>query len=222
VVTGILCAPLKNLQAIAESLGKSDYQALQHFISNSVWDWTLIEDEVARQFYKLVERVGSLANLCLIIDESGIAKKGRESAGVAHQYCGSTGKNDNCQVGVFAALCCGTLVSIIKSKLYLPKCWTSDKKRMEKAGVPNEHRPYKSKIEMTLEMILDVKNRLKIPFQWVVFDAFYGRDLDLLGKLHKRAITFVAQIPSSHHVFLKDFSLKVPKPKVRVAASLPG
>jgi SRSO17 transposase len=213
VVTGILCAPLKNLQAIAESLGKSDYQALQHFISNSVWDWTLIEDEVARQFYKLVERVGSLANLCLIIDESGIAKKGRESAGVAHQYCGSTGKNDNCQVGMFAALCCGTMVSIIKSKLYLPKCWTSDKKRMEKAGVPNEHRPYKSKIEMTLEMILDVKNRLKIPFQWVVFDAFYGRDLDLLGKLHKRAITFVAQIPSSHHVFLKDFSLKVPKPK---------
>jgi SRSO17 transposase len=215
VVAGILCAPLKNFQTIAQSIGKSDYQALQHFLSNSVWDWTVIEDEVTKQFYKLVERLGSLANLCLIIDESGIAKKGKESVGVAHQYCGATGKNDNCQVGVFAALCCGTLVSIIKSKLYLPTGWTSDKKRMEKVGVPKEHRSHKSKIELTLEMILDVKKRLKIPFQWVVFDAFYGRDLNLLGRLHKQAITFMAQIPSSHHVFLKDFSLRVPKPTSR-------
>ncbi len=213
LIEGLLSSPLKNLQVIAQSLGKSDYQALQHFISNSVWDWTAIEDEVAKQFYKLVDRLGALANLCLIIDESGIAKKGKASAGVAHQYCGSTGKNDNCQVGVFAALSCGSLVSIIKSKLYLPTCWTSEKKRMDKVGVPGEHRTYKTKIEIALEMILDVKKRLKIPFKWVVFDAFYGRDLGLLAELHKRAITFMAQIPSSHHVFLKDFSLKVPKPK---------
>jgi SRSO17 transposase len=212
VVEGLLSAPLKNLQVIAQSIGKSDYQALQHFLSNSVWDWTAIEDEVAKRFYKLVERLGSLANLCLIIDESGIAKKGKESAGVAHQYCGSTGKNDNCQVGVFAALCSGTLVSIIQSRLYLPACWTSSRKRMDKAGVPPECRTHKSKIDMTWEMIVDVKKRLKIPFKWVVFDAFYGRDLDLLGKLHKQAITFMAQIPSSHRVFLKDFSLRVPKP----------
>lgn len=213
VVEGILISPLKNLQVIATSLGKSDYQALQHFISNSVWNWTAIEDEVAKQFYKLVQKLGSLNNLCLIIDESGIAKKGKASAGVAHQYCGSTGKNDNCQVGVFAALCCGPLVSIIKSKLYLPTCWTSNSIRMDKAGVPHQHRTYRSKLEMTWEMILDVKKRLKIPFKWVVFDAFYGRDLDLLGKLHRQAIPFVAQIPCSHYVFLKDFSLEVPRPK---------
>lgn len=213
MVEGILTSPLKNLQVIATSLGKSDYQALQHFISNSVWNWTAIEDEVAKQFYRLVQRLGALSNLCLIIDESGMAKKGSASAGVAHQYCGSTGKNDNCQVGVFAALCCGPLVSIIKSKLFLPTCWTSDNKRMDKVGVPQVHRTYKSKLQMTWEMILDVKKRLKIPFKWVVFDAFYGRDLNLLGKLHRQAITFVAQIPCSHHVFLKEFSLQVPRKK---------
>lgn len=113
---------------------------------------------------------------------------------------------DNCQVGVFAALSCGALVSIIKSVLYLPKSWAQDKKRMDKVGVPNTHRQYKTKIEIALALILDIKKRLKIPFQWVVFDAFYGRELSLLRKLESLSITFMAQVPESHLIFLKDLT----------------
>lgn len=213
VVAGLLSAPRKNLQVIAQSLGKSDQQALNHFISDSVWDCTLVYDLVAQKFYKLVERLGALTNLCLVIDESGNPKKGKGSAGVERQYCGKVGKTDNCQVGVFAALNCGALVSIIKAVLYLPTRWTGDEKRMDKVGVPKEQRIYKTKIEIALDLVVDIKKRLKIPFQWIVFDAFYGRDLGLLRKLHAMAITFMAQIPESHQVFLKDFDLKIPKQK---------
>lgn len=213
VVYGILSAPRKNLQGIAQALGKSDHQALNHFISDSVWDWSLIYDRVGLEFCKLIERLGSLANLCLVIDESGIPKKGKSSAGVDRQYCGALGKTDNCQVGVFAALNCGALVSIIKAVLYLPKSWTGEENRLDKAGVPSTQRKYKTKIEIALELIVDIKKRLKIPFQWVVFDAFYGRDLGLLCELHRLSITFMAQIPESHQLFFKDFELKIPKQK---------
>lgn len=213
VVQGILSAPRKNLQVIAQSLGKSDHQALNHFLSDSIWNWTTVSDQVAIRFYKLIERIGAVANMCLIIDESGIPKKGDQSAGVTRQYCGATGKIDNCQVGVFAALSCGALVSIVKAVLYLPKSWVDDKKRLDKVAVPSECRNYKSKIDIALDLIIDIKKRLKIPFQWVVFDAFYGRDLGLLRELHRLSITFMAQIPESHHVFLTDFDLKIPQSK---------
>lgn len=213
VVQGILSAPRKNLQVIAQSLGKSDHQALNHFLSDSIWDWTAVSDQVAIRFYKLIERLNAVANLCLIIDESGIPKKGDHSAGVTRQYCGATGKIDNCQVGVFAALSCGALVSIVKAVLYLPKSWIDDKRRLDKVAVPSECRRYKSKIDIALKLIIDIKKRLKIPFQWVVFDAFYGRDLGLLRELHRLSITFMAQIPESHHVFLHDFDLKIPQSK---------
>ncbi len=213
VVEGLLCASRKNLQVIAQSLGKSDNQALNHFISDSVWDWSKVNDQVAMLFYRTIERLGPLSNLCLVIDESGNPKKGKGSVGVERQYCGKVGKTDNCQVGVFAALNCGTLTSIINAVLFLPKSWTSDEKRMDKVGVPNAKRGYKTKIEIALALILDVRKRLKIIFQWVVFDAFYGRDMGLLRELHRLSITFMAQIPESHKVCLKDFDLKVPKPK---------
>ena len=54
---------------------------------------------------------------------------------------------------------------------------------------------------------------MKIRFQWVVFDAFYGRDLGLLRELERISVIFMAQIPESHNVFLKDFELKIPKQK---------
>lgn len=213
IVEGLLSSPQKNLQVIAQTLGKSDQQALHHFLSNSRWSWDSVCDLVAVEFYKLVARLKGLNSLCLIIDECGIPKKGQHSAGVGWQHCGATGKNDNCQVGVFAALNCGALTCLIKGLLFLPQSWTSDKLRLEKVEVPSSARQFKTKIQLAFELILDVKNRLKIPFQWVVFDAFYGRAIDFLNQLHQQGVTFLAQVPQTHHVFLKNFQLYVPKRK---------
>ena len=219
VLQGILCAPKKNLEVISPALGKSDHQALNHFLSESTWDWNAVSDLVAIRFYKLIDRLGALANLCLIVDECGFPKKGNHSAGVGWQHCGASGKNDNCQVGVFAALSCGALASIIKAVLFLPRSWTSDKKRLDKVGVPATARQYKTKIEIALELIIDIKKRLKIPFQWVVFDAFYGRDLGFLQQLNHRSVTFMAQIPERHRIFLTDFDLKIPKRKSNLGSA---
>jgi SRSO17 transposase len=157
IIAGLLSASRKNLQSIAQSLGKSDHQALNHFISDSVWDYTLVYDLVAKKFYKLVEGLGALANLCLVIDESGNPKKGKGSAGVERQYCGKVGKTENCQVGVFAALNCGNLVSIIKAVLYLPNSWTGDEKRMDKVGVPKNTALIKPKLRLPLALLLTLR-----------------------------------------------------------------
>ncbi|MFM6348114.1 MAG: transposase, partial [Dolichospermum sp.] len=77
-----MIAPRKNLQVISQALGKSDHQALNHFISDSIWDWSLGSDREAGEFYKLIQGLGAMSNLCLVIDESGIPKKGKQSAGV--------------------------------------------------------------------------------------------------------------------------------------------
>ena len=101
-------------------------------------------NEVALQFVKLVEQIGLLDDLQLIIDESGFAKKGKKSKGVARQYNGSAGKIDNCQVGVFAALNAGSLTNLINANLYIPKSDTS-------------------KIDHALDLITHTIDELKLP-----------------------------------------------------------
>ena len=80
----------------------------------------------------------------LIFDESGFAKKGEASAGVARQWNGRLGKVDNCQVGVFATLCRGDMATLIDARLYLPEDWCNDDERCKKAAIP-EGKPAVSK-----------------------------------------------------------------------------
>ena len=196
---------------MAEAVNDAHNQSLNHFLSDSVWKWQPVMDAISRRcfsiFTSLKDPVGFL------IDESGIPKSGKHSAGVAHQYCGQTGKNDNCQVGVFGALCSGNLVSIIQSKLYLPKEWIGNSNRCAKAKIPKQENKYKSKIDLAEEIINYVWKKLNLKFDFVSFDAFYGRDLSFLQRLYKSGITFMADIPESHHVFLKPFTIAVPEKK---------
>ena len=151
-------------------------------------------NEVALQFVKLVEQIGLLDDLQLIIDESGFAKKGKKSKGVARQYNGSAGKIDNCQVGVFAALNAGSLTNLINANLYIPKSDTS-------------------KIDHALDLITHTIDELKLPVKYVSFDAFYGRDSSLLATLKSKKIHFIADVPESHQVCLQRFQMRLPKPK---------
>ena len=88
-----------------------------------------------------------------IVDESAHLKKEDKSAGVANQYAGVVGKIDNCQVGVYALLVNATRSTIINAKLFLPKCWTGDKRRCAKADVPKESRKFQTKPQLGLSMI---------------------------------------------------------------------
>lgn len=155
--------------------------------------------------------VSWLPDLSLAIDESGIPKKGKHSVGVAHQYCGQLGKGANCQVGVYAGLVCRGFYNLINGLLYLPKSWCERKD----ADIPIERRKHKTKIELAYELILHARDVLNIPFKWVTFDSFYGRDQDFLYNLHRQEITFVADIPKDATVYLKKPVLYIPKKKTK-------
>jgi SRSO17 transposase len=82
--------------------------------------------------------LGGKEDSCLIVDESGFAKKGKKSVGVSRQWNGNKGKVDNSQVVVFIAIASGNRATLIDEQLYLPKVWTDDKQRCLDAGIPED------------------------------------------------------------------------------------
>ena len=108
--------------------------------------------------------------------------QGKQSVGVARQWCGQLGKIENCQVGVFAALGRGTEATLIDERLFLPERWTADPKRCQAAGIPAERRGFKRKHDLALEMIAHARQH-GIGFAWVGFDGFYGSDPAFLRTL---------------------------------------
>ena len=87
-------------------------------------------------------------DVVLIFDESGFAKKGESSAGVARHWNGRLGKVDNCQVGVFATLCRGDMATLIDTRLYSPEAWGNDDERGKKAAIPADKRQFQSKTQL--------------------------------------------------------------------------
>ena len=199
------------MERMAEVVPESDEQALQHFLSNSNWDERAVLDQVALEADALL---GGSSESALLIDESGISKKGNKSVGVARQWNGRLGKVDNCQVGVYAALSCGSRSTLIDTRLYLPSSWVENKARCATAGVPKQARRAKSKPELALEMVR-YNRRLGVRFRWVGMDGLYGKDPALLRSLEGDGETFVADVHKDQHMYLED-----PKPIVPV--SLPG
>jgi len=95
-VQGLFCAERSNCQQIAYVSDDSNQQRLHHLLSKAKWEASSLMDEVAVRFVKQIEPLELQDDLQLIIDESGFAKKGKKSKGVARQYNGSAGKIDNC------------------------------------------------------------------------------------------------------------------------------
>src|SRR5690606_22447835 len=104
--------------ALEFSEDKRDVRNLQFFMKNAKWD-----DEKALSIYQqgLAQKIADPKGM-LTIDESGVAKKGHQSVGVAHQYCGSVGKVDNSQVGVYLGYSNPRGgYGLISSRLFMPE-----------------------------------------------------------------------------------------------------
>lgn len=210
---GLMQARRRNMERMAEVVPEANEQSLQHFLSHSDWDWRPVTAQVAKQADELL---GGTAESCLVIDETGIPKKGRKSVGVARQWCGQLGKLDNCQVGVFAGLAQGHRVSLVEARLYLPKEWIRSPKRCRRAGIPDGDRVAKSKPELALEMVRSVREQ-GARFQWVAADSVYGNDPSLLRALDDSGETFVVDVQRAQPVYLED-----PQPTVPARASSTG
>ena len=188
------------MERMEETVPDADEQSLQHFISNSTWDARAVMNQVAADADALL---GGFDDTILVIDDSGIPKKGTRSVGVSRQYCGQTGKVDNCQVGVYASLVHGDKATLIDARLFLPERWTSDEERCEKAGVPVEERSFRTKHEIALEI---VQNALDsgVRFAYVAFDGFYGENGELLRILDGAGLRFLADVHKDQRMFADD------------------
>lgn len=221
---GLMQARHRNMERMAEVVPQADSQSLQHLLSHSDWDWQPVMAQVAAQANALL---GGTVDSCLLLDETTIPKKGTKSVGVARQWCGALGKVDNCQLGVFAGLARGRDVTLVDARLYLPEEWIRSSKRCRQAGIPEEDRVLKSKVDLALEMVASARQR-GLRFQWVAADGAYGKDPALLRTLDESGEIFVMDVHRYQPVFLDDPELTVPaktalmgRPKSRLIAQTP-
>jgi SRSO17 transposase len=147
-----------------------------------------------------IERQGPIA--AWIIDDTGIPKKGKHSVGVARQYCGQLGKQDNCQVAVSLSLANHAASLPVAYRLYLPEDWASDAARRKKAGVPAEI-GFATKPEMALEQIR-AACAAGLPRGVVLMDAGYGASTDLREAITVLGLTYVAGVLPQTTVWSTD------------------
>lgn len=196
---------------MTERIPDSNYQQLQHFISESEWDGKAVMKEVARKTNQSLEFLKGEKGL--ILDESGNEKAGDKSVGVARQYIGNVGKVCNSQVGVYAGLSRADKISLVGAKLYLPKEWTTDKKRCQKAGIPSEEQKYRTKPELGLEIIKELEG--VIEYDWVGGDSVYGNSPQLRKSLRELEKAFVMDVGEELQVCLEKPHPVVPESRGR-------
>src|SRR5580700_372366 len=154
------------------------HQSLHHFVAKAEWSDKAIMRRVREWVMPVLgAHAAEEAGYYWIIDDTGFPKKGRHSVGVARQYCGQLGKQDNCQVAVSLSIATQRGSLPIAWQLYLPKEWADDDARRRKAGVPEEV-VFKTKPEIALEQI-KWACRTGLPKGVVLMDAGYGNDTRL-------------------------------------------
>jgi SRSO17 transposase len=168
----------------------AQHQSLLHFIGEARWSDADVLAKVREMVLPAIERHGPIT--AWIIDDTGFPKQGRHSVGVARQYCGQLGKQDNCQVAVSLSIANRHASLPVAYQLYLPKEWAQDRVRRKKAGVPKEIR-FKTKPRIALDQ-LQWACTAGLPRGVVLMDAGYGADTDLRSAVTTLGLSYVAGI----------------------------
>jgi SRSO17 transposase len=195
----------KSIEPMAERVCRGETQQLHHFVSTSTWD-------IAGHERVLLEKAASLVSgpdAHLIIDDTGIPKKGKHSAGVAHQYCGQLGKNASCQVLVSVTLARNEVPVPVALRLYLPKDWANDSKRRKEAKVPSTI-PFRQKWKMALDEI-DRIMCSHVTFGDVLADAGYGVCAEFRQELSNRNLKWAVGVQPETLVFPASVQITFPQ-----------
>src|SRR4030095_3279414 len=192
----------KSIQPMARRLALGECDQLHHFIAAGIWDAGPLETELLVQADKLVG--GSDA--VLVIDDTAIPKKGKHSVGVAAQYASALGKTANCQTLVSLTLARGEVPVMMALRLFLPETWTSDRGRLERAGVPVEYRIARTKPEIALAEI-DRMMSIGVRFGCVLADAGYGLSAPFRQGLTARKLAWAVGIPRHLKVYPADVQM---------------
>ena len=217
----------KSIEAVALTVQGGSVRDMQRFIGKGAWDdAALLEKHAAL----VAESLGA-ADGVLIVDGTDFPKKGKHSVGVARQYCGATGKVDNCQAAVFVAYASRKGHTLLDRRLYLPKDWfePASHSRWRRCGIPNET-VFRTKLELAWEMIEGLLAQGTVPFSWVLCDEAFGDSHEFLRHLEQAGLRYLADVAVSTLVWLERPATEVPSAKStgrppsreRVVAGEPG
>jgi SRSO17 transposase len=188
-LTGLLTEhPNKNCDTLAEVVPGTSEQRLQGLLTDIAWD----EDDLNRQRVERLLTLPTEGDGVLIVDDTGFAKQGQASVGVARQYSGTLGKVGNCQVTVNCHYAERTVAWPVATRLYLPQDWADDADRRKKAKVPEEV-TFRTKPEVALGL-LDQARAWGVRPACVVADADYGDNPNFLAGLEQRRQRYVVAV----------------------------
>ena len=169
------------------------HQAMHHFVAKAPWRDEAVLATVRDWALPVMEARGAIR--AWIVDDTGFPKKGKHSVGVARQYCGQLGKQENCQVAVSLSIANERASLPIGFRLYLPEEWASDRQRREAAGVPEEI-VFRTKPEIALAEI-EAALAAKVPAGVVLADAAYGNDTAFRDRVSELGLTYAVGVQSS-------------------------
>ena len=195
----------KSVQPMAARTGDASYDQLHHFVSSGVWDAAPLEAALLAEADRMVGR----DDAWLIIDDTSLPKKGTHSVGVAPQYASTLGKTSNCQTLVSLTLASGEVPIMAGLRLFLPESWISDPARLDRAGVPQDRRDYRTKPEIALAEI----DRIRVAgvrFGCVLADAGYGLSASFRQGLSERGLTWAVGIPYKQKVYPANVAMIFP------------
>lgn len=168
----------------------AQHQSLLHFVAQGGWSDDAVLGKVRQLVLPAIERHGAIE--AWVIDDTGFPKHGKHSVGVSHQYCGQTGKQDNCQVAVSLSLANHHASLPVAYRLYLPKSWAEDETRRAKAGVPGDI-VFQTKPKIALDQ-LAWACAAGLPRGVVLMDSAYGTDASLRRGARKLGLDYSAAV----------------------------
>jgi SRSO17 transposase len=199
----------KSIEPIAQRVAPGHEQELRHFVSESEWD----DEPIEEVLWDRVDAMVGGDDSFLIIDDTALPKKGNESVGVTHQYCGALGKQANCQCLVSLTLAKNDVPVPLALKLYLPDDWASDRKRRAKVGVP-EDVVFREKWRIALDEVKRAR-RAGVRFKTVLADAGFGVCTEFRNELTALGYTWAVGVLSSQRVYPLHTTTRLPRPPAR-------
>jgi SRSO17 transposase len=196
----------KSIEPLAARVAPGHDQELRHFVSDSAWDERVIEQVL----WDRADQMLGGQDAYLIIDDTALPKKGEESVGVAHQYCGALGKNANCQSLVSLTLASEEVPLPVSLRLYLPEPWASDRERRAKVGVPEEV-TFRPKWRIALDEVRVLKKE-GVRFGTVLADAGYGICAEFRRGLTEEGLLWAVGIISEQKLYPANARSRMPRP----------
>jgi SRSO17 transposase len=193
--------PRKSVEPVALQANVAP-RTLQQFLSLLEWDRPLVRERLQ----KLVASEHACPHSVGILDDTGCPKKGNKTPGVQRQYCGATGKVDNCVVTVHLGYAAEDFHCLLDNELFLPEEWANDRERCRAAGI-SDTMVYRPKWQIALEQYeRAVANGVR--FAWLTFDENYSNKPELLRSLQRRGQHYVGEVPKNFRGWVRPARLR--------------